>query len=305
MSLHNQGGQIQDLTEYVKSVVCSDAKMKNWPADVKELVIDTLSEKGGGMYVIVVLTTCVHFSCDDFRFRWAYCQLETLCHCPRRYISSTLNKLPKTLDETYEQILQGIPEVMWMDAHRIFQWIMVSLRPLGVEEVAEVFAMNFDEEMSGSPQFEPSWRDANAETAVLSACSTLVTIVVEHGWPHRKIVQFSHFSVQEYLTSDCIANAGHVSHFHIHPKPAHTLLAKACLSVLLHLDYSIDESKIENFPLAKYAARYWVEHARFGDVSLYIDDGVKATALMCDLHDCLVGEHLNRTEVNPLSVKRT
>ena len=272
MSLHNQDGQISDLAEYVKSVVRSDITMKNWPEKVKESVIDTLTKKGGGMYVIVVLAPSITFSCDEFRFRWAYCQLETLRQCPLRYISSTLNELPKTLDETYERILRGIPEKMQKDAHRIFQWIMASSRPLVVEEVAEVFAINFDEEISGIPQFEPSWRDANAEAAVLSACSTLVTIV--NDWWLGTRVQFSHFSVQEYLTSDRVANAGHVSHFHIHPKPAHTLLAKACLSVLLHLDYSIDESKIENFPLAKYAARYWVEHARFGDVSSYIDDGM-------------------------------
>ena len=36
-------------------------------------------------------------------------------------------------------------------------------------------------------------------------------------------------------------------------------------------------------------------------ISLY----VKATALMCDLHELVVGEHLSRTEVSPLSVKRT
>ena len=271
VSLHNQAGQIKDLAEYVKSVVHSDAKMKNWPADVKQLVIDTLAERGGGMYVIVVLTPCIPFSCGDFRFRWAYCQLETLRQCPRRYISSTLNKLPKTLDGTYERILQGIPEEMRMDAHRMFQWIMVSSRPLRVEEVAEEFAIDFDERI---PKFEPSWRDANAETAVLSACSTLVTIVVGHGRPPRKIVQFSHFSVQEYLTSDRITNAEHVSHFHIHPKLAHTLLAKACLSVFLHLDYSIDEAKIKDFPLADYAAKHWVEHAEFEDVSSHIDDGM-------------------------------
>jgi len=44
---------------------------------------------------------------------------------------------------------------------------MVSSRPLRVEELAEVFAINFDEEMSGIPKFDPSWRDPNAETAVL------------------------------------------------------------------------------------------------------------------------------------------
>ena len=32
---------------------------------------------------------------------------------------------------------------------------------------------------------------------------------------------------------------------------------------------------------------------------------VKATALMCDLHDLVVGEHLNRTEVSLLSTKKT
>ena len=272
VSLHNQQGQIKDLAEYVKSVVRSDTKMRNWPAEVKELVIDTLAKKGGGMYVTVVLTPGIPFSWNDFRFRWAYCQLETLRQCPLRYVSSTLEELPETLDETYEQILQGIPKKMQKDAHRIFQWIMVSSRPLCVEQLAEVFAINFDEEISGIPTFDPNWRDPNAETVVLSACSTLVAIV-DAGWRGRT-VQFSHFSVQEYLTSDRIANGEHVSRFHIHPKPAHTLLAKACLSVLCHLDYSIDRDKIKNFPLAEYAAEHWVKHARFEDVSSYIRDGM-------------------------------
>jgi len=164
---------------------------------------------------------------------------------------------------------------MQKDAHRIFQWIVVSSRPLRVEEVAEVFAINFDEEMSGIPKFEPSWRDPNAETAVLSACSTLITIVDDgNWWRRRKIVQFSHFSVKEYLTSGRITHAEHVSHFHIHPKPAHTLLAKACLGVLFQLDYCMDKAKIQTFHLAEYAAKYWVEHARFEDVSSYIQDGM-------------------------------
>ena len=277
VSLHNQGGQIRDLAEYVKSVVCSDITMQNWPAKVKELVIDTLATKGGGMYVIVVLTRSISFSRHEFRFRWAHCQLETLRQCPLRYISSTLDELPETLDGTYERILQSIPKKMQKDAHCIFQWIMVSSRPLSVEEVAEVFAVNFDEEMCGIPIFEPSWRDANAETAVLSACSTLVTIVDD--WWGRKKVQFSHFSVQEYLTSDRVTNSEHVSRFHLHPKLAHTLLAKACLSVLLHLDhldYNIDSDEVEtkDFPLAKYAAKHWVEHAQFENVSWYIRDGM-------------------------------
>jgi len=272
VSLHDQDGQIKDLAEYVKSVVGSDTTMQEWPAKVKELVIDTIAKKGGGMCVVVVLMPSIRFSRYDFRFRWAHCQLETLRHCHLGYISSTLDELPETLDETYERTLQGIPKKMQEDSHRIFQWIMVSSRPLHVEELAEVFAINFDKEMSGIPKFEPSWRDPNAEKAVLSAGSTLVTIVDDRRW--GKIVQFSHFSVKEYLTSDRIANAEHVSHFYIHPKPAHTLLAKSCLSVLFQLDYSMDKAKIQTFRMAKYAAKHLVDHARFEDVSSCIQDGM-------------------------------
>ena len=220
------------------------------------------------MWTMVLRTS---FSCDDFRFRWAYCQLEALRKCPLRNISRTLKKLPRTLDETYGRILQGIPEAKWEDAHRIFQWLTISSRPLHVEELAEVFAIDFDEETSGIPNFELSWRDQNSETAVLSACSTLIIVVESEG---QKIVQFSHFSVREYLTSDHIANLEPVSHFHVLPKPAHTLLSKACLSVLFQLDCDADENKIRNLPLAFYAAEHWVDHAQFEDVSSDISDGI-------------------------------
>ena len=182
-----------------------------------------------------------------------------------------MKEIPKTLDATYERILRGIDEEKREDAHRIFQWLMVSSRPLLVKELAEAFAIDFDTETFGIPKFDPSLRDTNAETAVLSACSTLVSIV-EVG--KNKVVQFSHFSVKEYLTSDRILNSDRVSFFHILPKPAHTLLAKACLSVLLRLDYSMDWIKILDFPLAPYAAEYWMDHARFEDVSSDIRDGM-------------------------------
>jgi hypothetical protein len=41
------------------------------------------------------------------------------------------------------------------------------------------------------------------------------------------------------------------------------------------LDDSIDRDKIENFPLARYAAQYWATHARVEDVSSRIKDGME------------------------------
>ena len=71
MSLQNQEGQIKDLAEYVNSVVHLDTTMRNWPEKVKELIIDTLTKKGRGMYVIMamMLHTSFCFSRDNFRFR--------------------------------------------------------------------------------------------------------------------------------------------------------------------------------------------------------------------------------------------
>ena len=56
-------------------------------------------------------------------------------------------------------------------------------------------------------------------------------------------------------------------HYHILPEPAHTILAHASLGVLLHLNDKIDKDNIAHFPLAPYAARYWVSHAQFRDVA--------------------------------------
>ena len=51
VSLHEEIGQKNDIVDYIKSVVYSDADtmMKRWRADEKDLVIDTLSERADGM----------------------------------------------------------------------------------------------------------------------------------------------------------------------------------------------------------------------------------------------------------------
>jgi ankyrin repeat protein len=119
---------------------------------------------------------------------------------------------------------------------------------------------------------------------VLSACSSLVMIVENEGQEQNndddddddlRIVQFSHFSVKEYLMSSRLAESGKdVSRYHIQLEPAHTILAQACLGVLLRLDNSVDLNSIMGFPLARYAAQYWVNHAQFGNVSSRIADGM-------------------------------
>jgi len=49
LSLHDEGGQKQDIFHYVTSVVHSDRKMKSWKDDEKNMVIQKLTQKADGM----------------------------------------------------------------------------------------------------------------------------------------------------------------------------------------------------------------------------------------------------------------
>ena len=53
-----------------------------------------------------------------------------------------------------------------------------------------------------------------------------------------------------------------VSLYHILLDPAHTILAQACLGVLLRLDDLVGHDDAGEIPLAEYAARHWFYHAQ-------------------------------------------
>ena len=208
-----------------------------------------------------------------------FCQLETLRHCFPPNLRQFLNELPESLDETYERILKGINKAQREDARRLLQCLTVASRPLRVEELAELLAFDFQTTSDGGiPALRDDWRWNDEEQAVLSTCSSLITIVRDGD---SRVVQFSHFSVKEYLTSARLASSGKdISRFYVDLNSAHTILAQACLSTLLRLEERAANSGPKVLPLVEYAARHWVEHARFEDVSSRVQDG------MGDLFDC-------------------
>jgi hypothetical protein len=139
------------------------------------------------------------------------------------------------------------------------------MRPLRVEELAEVLAVDFDSD-EDIPKLKPDWRWEDQEQALQAACSSLIAIV-DTG--RSRVVQFSHFSVKEFLTSPrLVDSSGDASRYHVSLGPAHTIFAQTCIGVLLRLDDRVDEhSRRTNFPLAEYAAEHWVKHAQFEKVS--------------------------------------
>ena len=171
-------------------------------------------------------------------------------------------------------MLRDINKANREHAHRLLHCLTVAIRPLRVEELAEILAVDFDAARQGGiPKLKPDWRWADQHQAVLSTCSSLIAIVDDGD---SQVVQFSHFSVKEFLTSDRLARSSEdVSRYHILLEPAHTLLAQACLGALLRLDDTVEDGNARDIPLAEYAARYWVDHAQFEKVSSRIQEAMK------------------------------
>ena len=201
------------------------------------------------------------------------CQLAYICGCIPARIKHALAYLPETLDKTYQRTLEEINKADWEFAHRLFQFVAVASPPLRVQELAELLA--FDFEAVPIPKFDEALRTENPGDAVLSACSSLLAVVNVEGSP---VIQFSHFSVKEFLTSDRLAKASDIIHrrHHISMTPAHTLASQVCLGTLLHLDKDvITRDSLEDYPLAEYAAEHWVHHSQFEGVSQKVEDGMK------------------------------
>jgi hypothetical protein len=152
----------------------------------------------------------------------------------------------------------------------------------------------------GIPRLNADWRWEDQEQALLIACSSLIAIVeagdgdsdveagdgdsdveTDDGDPDvetgdSRVVQFSHFSVKEFLTSSRLSAAcGEVSAYRIDLENAHTILAQACLGVLLQTHDEIDGNTSKDHPLARYAAKHWTSHAQIGEVSSRLQKGME------------------------------
>ena len=201
--------------------------------------------------------------------------MDYICGLSPARIRQALAELPETLDETYQRVLREIKTAEGELAHRLFQFVAVASRPLRIEELAVLLAL--DIEAGPIPKFHADPRLEDLVDTVMSTCSSLFAIV-DGGENFGKVVQFSHLSVKEFLTSSRLAEASDIipRRFHISMTSAHTLAAQACLGILLQLDKDvITRDGLKELPLAKYAAEYWADHALLEDVSRNVEDGMK------------------------------
>ncbi|KAH6662712.1 ankyrin repeat-containing domain protein [Halenospora varia] len=233
-----------DIGTYLFEQLQDDPKLKKWSANVRVEIKRTLMDGAQGM------------------FRWVACQLEVLRKCLKvDALRKALKSLPKTLDETYARILDSIDEQYSQDAFQVLQWLVYSARPLRIEEVAEVVAIDIKQS-----RFDPENRLLEPRD-LLTICSSLVTTaavtVKDDNGASNEITELrlAHFSVKEYLTSNRI-RSGLDFQYDMRSR-AEEEIAQTSLTYLLYFERGVLTSRnINTFPLALYAAEHWCRHFR-------------------------------------------
>lgn len=207
-----------------------------------------------------------------YSFRWAHCQLLRLQGCQPVNVQHALAELPDTLDQTYARALREINNSSWEVTHRLFQIVAAAFRPVRIEELADLLALDF--KAGPMPTFHEDLCTKESLDALVSNCSSLLDIV-DTG--DSSVIQFSHYSVKEYLTSTSLAEEkDDISRrYQISMTSAHILAAQASLGILLHLDENITRDSLQNFPLAEYAAEHWFNHTLFENVSQIVEHGMR------------------------------
>ena len=197
--------------------------------------------------------------------------------------------MPETLDRTYDQILGKVKAEDYQFAAKFLRWLTYSVRPLRLEEIAEVIAID----SNSDPHFDLGKRFEDPSD-ILEICSSLVSVedveIQRHhqnkvdidtdanedadsyydSWSdtgrYRKAeIRLAHFSVKEYLVSDRIQH-GPAFAYSLKEEFSNESIAADCLAYLLHLiepDNCRSELTIVEYPLARYAARYWIDHIHF------------------------------------------
>lgn len=104
--------------------------------------------------------------------------MQTLRNCfTPNSVRKTLSRLPKSLDETYDRILENIPRDYRREARCVFHLLVISRRPLSLEEVAEAIAVDCENETF---DLDDRLRDPYD---ILDICSSLVMLTVR-SWYH-------------------------------------------------------------------------------------------------------------------------
>jgi hypothetical protein len=83
-------------------------------------------------------------------------------------VRAELNRMPETIDQIYERILQGIPKIHQQFVQSAIHWLAFFTRPLLHSELAEAVAIN-----PSAGKFDPDQSRFMDENKILDLCGSL------------------------------------------------------------------------------------------------------------------------------------
>lgn len=159
-------------------------------------------------------------------------------------INEALDKLPEGLEQTYRGILQRFGAAT-LDVQSVLGFVAFALRPLTVDDVFAVLFFNFATAETYSFEVE------DRESVIFQQLPGLIEIVDVDG---KRIVQFIHFSVKEYLTSDALRRDEHTCGYYLDRYSADIAIATLSLATF----EPDNEGALGG--LKGYAGEHWHEH---------------------------------------------
>ncbi|KAH8817553.1 ankyrin repeat-containing domain protein [Flagelloscypha sp. PMI_526] len=222
----------QDIAAFVDREL-EAKKWTSWPRDVIEMARRLLNESADG------------------QFRMAACQIDFLQKVKTyKQFKQSLHSLPKTLGETYDYILQKIPEHLRDLSHRLFSILSFALEPISADELSALLAVELGDEanLSQLPRFEEINRMIDP-LDVVDLGTSLVSRVDRQG---KTCLQLAHASVKEHLLSPCTA------WFSLCENLAQSMIARSCLTLLLH--FQVFQHAYRDRALYTYSKINWFRH---------------------------------------------
>ncbi|KAK6534122.1 hypothetical protein TWF281_005460 [Arthrobotrys megalospora] len=271
----------EDVRIHVTNAMATHPAFKSWTsAAVKKEVLNVIVAGSRGM------------------FRWAVCQLDVMKQCfTPRMVRAELGRMPKTLDQTYDRILQAVPDMHKTFVESALRWLAFSERPLLLNELGEAAVI------------DPSFGSFNADESrfldpgkILELCGSLIVIGSKKydnklfgsdDWLHLKLrneasrsmvpvekidevyttVSLSHYSVKEYLTSERLQN-GPLSGYFMTAGLTHRFLTECSILYLQGLGQGqvLSQRVFDEYPLLEYCAANWMNHFGKGEMDSALRD---------------------------------
>ncbi|KAG9647367.1 hypothetical protein KCU64_g10177, partial [Aureobasidium melanogenum] len=259
----------KDISDFVHSQIQLDVRLERWRErpDVQTEIESKLIEKANGM------------------FRWVTCQLDTLEKCfDLKDLQNALDNLPDGLNETYSRVLARVDARNQEKAIAMLQLLVWAERELTLNELVDALAIR---QVGKRLQYDPRNKMPvpNEIVKILPGLIVLDTVTrLERRYSEsirrrlteppqtfvRVFVRLAHFSVKEYLISNCVHETFKSS---LEKLNAHVAIVDMCIA---HFYNSWPESHVlsdlkdsqetddgtRDLPYFVSYLQYWPEHAQ-------------------------------------------